>query len=68
MEPPDLEPVSKSLKLAILQSGLTAYEIAKRAGVSPQIVTRFLRAERGLSLVVIDRLCLVLRLELTRKI
>lgn len=63
----DMEPeaVSEALRKAISGSGLTPYAIAKSAGMSPQIITRFLRGERGLSLVVIDRLCRVLGLELT---
>lgn len=58
------EKVSAALKKAISMSGLTPYEIARRAGTSPQTVTRFLRNERGLSLIVIDRICLALGLEL----
>lgn len=68
MATPEPEAVSESLKRAISESGLTPYEIAKRAGTSPQTVTRFLRAERGLSLVVIDRICLALGLELRRPV
>jgi len=64
---PDPEAVSESLRRAISQSGLTPYEIARRAGTSPQVITRFLRGERGLSLVVIDRLCVVLGLELRKR-
>ncbi len=58
------EAVSESLKKAISGSGLTPYEVARRAGTSPQSITRFLRGERGLSLVVIDRICLALGLVL----
>ena len=61
---PEPELISESLKKAIGESGLTSYEVAKRAGVSPQIITRFMRGERGLSLVVVDRIGLALRLEL----
>ncbi len=61
------EAISESLRKAISESGLKPYQVAKRARVSPQIITRFLRGERGLSLVVIDRLGQALDLELRRK-
>jgi transcriptional regulator with XRE-family HTH domain len=68
MTPPDPDAISESLKKAIVGSGLTSYEVAKRASTSPQIITRFLRGERGLSLVVIDRICLALGLELRKRV
>lgn len=61
------EAISESLRKAIAESGLTPYQIAKRSRVSPQSITRFLRGERGLSLVVLDRLGKSLGLELRRK-
>ena len=60
---PEPELISESLKKAIGESGLTRYEVAKRAGVSPQIITRFMRGQRGLSLVVVDRIGQALHLE-----
>ncbi|MGP0066941.1 MAG: helix-turn-helix domain-containing protein [Isosphaeraceae bacterium] len=66
-QPKEPEAISESLRKAIAESGLTPYHVAKRARVSPQIITRFLRGERGLSLVVIDRLGQALGLELRRR-
>ncbi len=61
------EAVSNSLRRVIRESGLTPYEVARRAGTSPQIITRFLNRERGLSLVTVDRICAALGLELHRR-
>lgn len=48
--------ISRPLRQAIRERGLTAYAAAKLAGVSVDAVRRFLNAERGLSLVTADRL------------
>lgn len=58
------EPVSRSLREAIRERGLTAYGAAKRAGVSVDAVQRFLNAERGLSLATVDKLAAALELTL----
>lgn len=58
------ELISETLRKAIQASGITPYELAKRANVSPQSITRFLKGERSLSLEVIDKVCHVLGLEL----
>lgn len=57
-------PVSKGLRDAILERGLTAYAAAKRSGVSVDAVQRFLKDERGLTLSTVDKLADALGLAL----
>ena len=53
-----------ALKRAIEASDLTVYEIAKRAGVSQIVISRFLSGERDIRLETADRLAEVLGLKL----
>ena len=57
--------ISQALRDTIRQRGLTAYAVAKRAGVSVDAVQRFLNGQRGLTLATADKLavalCLVVR-------
>ena len=48
--------VSKSLRNAIRERGLTAYAAAKLAGVSVDAIQRFLNRQRGLTLSTVDKL------------
>jgi plasmid maintenance system antidote protein VapI len=48
--------VSKSLRDAIRERGLTAYAAAKLAGVSVDAIQRFLNRQRGLTLATVDKL------------
>jgi plasmid maintenance system antidote protein VapI len=57
-------PVSKGLREAIHERGLTAYAAAKRSGVSVDAVQRFLKEERGLTLSTVDKLADALGLTL----
>lgn len=57
-------PVSKGLREAISERGLTAYAAAKRAGVSVDAIQRFLKEERGLTLATVDKLADALGLAL----
>lgn len=57
-------PVSKGLREAISERGLTAYAAAKRAGVSVDAIQRFLKDERGLTLATVDKLADALGLAL----
>jgi plasmid maintenance system antidote protein VapI len=57
-------PVSRGLREAISEQGLTAYAAAKRAGVSVDAIQRFLNAERGLTLATVDKLARALGLSL----
>jgi hypothetical protein len=58
------QPISRSLRDAIRERGLTAYAAAKQAGVSADAVQRFLNSERGLTLATADRLAEALQLTL----
>ena len=57
-------PVSKGLREAIHERGLTAYAAAKQAGVSVDAIQRFLNEERGLTLTTVDKLAGALGLTL----
>ena len=56
--------VSEALKRAIEASGLTVYEIAKRAKVSQIIISRFLSGERDIRMATADKLARILGLKL----
>jgi transcriptional regulator with XRE-family HTH domain len=58
------QPISRALREAIRERGLTAYAAAKRAGVSVDAVQRFLNEERGLTLATVDKLAGALQLAL----
>lgn len=64
LERDDGGPISKGLKEAISERGLTAYAAAKQAGVSVDAVQRFLNDERGLNLTTADKLADALGLSL----
>lgn len=65
---PDRPPtVSDGLRKAMIDSGLSAYELAKRSGVNVAAVLRFKSGERSLKLESVDRLAEVLGLELQPK-
>jgi transcriptional regulator with XRE-family HTH domain len=56
--------ISEQLREAIRRRGLTAYKVAKDAGVSHTIVQRFLDGDRGLNLDSADKIARTLRLRL----
>lgn len=58
------KPISRVLRKAIREQGLTAYAAAKHAGVSVDAVQRFLNDERGLTLETVDKLASALQLTL----
>lgn len=55
----DERPITDGLRRAIREDGRTPFEIATRAGISPQRLYRFLNGTRGLSLEVLDKLAVV---------
>lgn len=59
--------VSETLRNAIKESGLTHYRIAKDAGTTPAVVSRFAYGERDLRLETVDRIAEVLGLELRKR-
>jgi plasmid maintenance system antidote protein VapI len=56
--------LSEALKRAIRESDKTEYQIAKDAGVSQIIVSRFLAGERDIRMATADKLDRVLGLKL----
>lgn len=53
-------PLADQLRAAIDSSGLTAYALAKAAGVHPQLIGRWLKGERDLTLTSADKLAAAL--------
>lgn len=58
------ESLSAALKDAIQKSNRSVYQIAKDAGVSPIVVSRFLSGERDIRMATADKLADVLGLRL----
>jgi transcriptional regulator with XRE-family HTH domain len=52
------------LRQVIAARSLTAYSVARSAGISPSVVSRFLSRERGLTLETFDSICGALGLRL----
>jgi transcriptional regulator with XRE-family HTH domain len=57
----------EALKAAIKASGLSHYRIAKRAGVAPALVDRFMLGVRDLRLATAAKIADALGLELVQK-
>jgi transcriptional regulator with XRE-family HTH domain len=57
--------ISDALRSAIIKSGMTRYEIAKRSGVPQSALSRFMNGERSISLETLDKLAEVLSVELS---
>jgi plasmid maintenance system antidote protein VapI len=58
--------LADSLKEAIQNSGLTAYRVAKMAGVTQPVIDRFTKGERGLTLETAGKIAQVLGYELVK--
>jgi plasmid maintenance system antidote protein VapI len=58
------KPISRGLRAAIRDQGLTAYRTAQLAGVSVDAVQRFLKEERTLTLETADKIASSLDLRL----
>src|SRR5438094_2804903 len=56
--------LSAALKKAMKHSAKTSYQLAKEAGISPIMVSRFLSGKRDIRLATADRLAHVLGLKL----
>jgi transcriptional regulator with XRE-family HTH domain len=52
--------LSAELRTIIARQALSAYAVARRAGVSPRIVQRWLAGERDIRLETADRLAVAL--------
>ncbi len=60
-------PISDQLSLAIAHSGLSLRELGRRVGVDSGVLGRFMRRERGLTLVVADRLAVYFGLHMVAR-
>jgi transcriptional regulator with XRE-family HTH domain len=56
--------LSSQLRDVIQSRGLTAYAVARDAGVDPGMVSRFLTGERDIRLATADRIALALNVRL----
>lgn len=65
VSPPAPDSLSETLRQAIRESERSAYEIAKEAGISQIMISRFLSGERDIRLATADKLAGVLKLTLT---
>lgn len=64
IRPPIPRSLSSSLKKAMKRSTKTSYQLAKEAGLSQIMVSRFLSGKRDIRLATADRLAQALRLKL----
>ena len=64
MKTPKLPPLTEQLRSAILESGQTQAAISRATGIRRDVLSRFVRGERGLSNPVMDRLGSYLRLRI----
>lgn len=58
--------ISDAIRAEIERQGLTAYRVAKLAGLTPNIVSRFLSGERDITLATADKIFAALGLVVTR--
>jgi plasmid maintenance system antidote protein VapI len=56
--------LEEQLCAALLETGLSMNEIARRSGVSQAILSRFIRGQRSLTLPIASKLCSMLGLRL----
>ena len=56
--------ISDQIRLAIEQSGMSRYRIAKETGIDPASLSRFMAGTTGLSTTTVDKLGLLLGLEI----
>jgi transcriptional regulator with XRE-family HTH domain len=59
--------VSQQLRKAIETSALTRYRISKETGIAQSTLSEFVHGNRSLSLANVDKICELIKLELTQK-
>ncbi len=64
--PTRLKTLSEQLRSAILSAPVSRYRIAKEAGVSEAVLSRFVNGETGLRMAIADRLAAYFKLELRK--
>lgn len=57
--------ISDQVRQAIDASGLTRYEIAKRAGIDQSALSKFYHGQRGITTETLDKIAKVLGLRIT---
>jgi transcriptional regulator with XRE-family HTH domain len=60
------QPLADVIRDAIRETGQSAFAVARAAGVSQPVLSRFLSGERGILLDTAEKLCQLLGLELRR--
>jgi plasmid maintenance system antidote protein VapI len=58
--------LSEQLRAAILSAPVSRYRMAKEAGVSEAVLSRFVNGETGLRMAIADRLAVYFKLELRK--
>jgi len=70
-QPPSIpldQPLTREIRAAMVDSGLTSYALATLAGLDESAVRRFMSRERdSIMLSTADKLCVALRLKLVRQ-
>jgi plasmid maintenance system antidote protein VapI len=61
---PKRRTIVEQLQHAIVESGESEYAIGKATGISQSVLSRFVNAERGISLETAAKLCSYLELDL----
>ena len=56
--------IVEQLKAAVRKTGETPYAVAKRAGITPEMLSRFMHGERDIRLATAAKICAALNLEL----
>ena len=59
-------PITDGIRRAIRDDGRTPFELAKLVGIVPQQLYRFLNGKRGLSLEILDKLALLVGVEISK--
>jgi hypothetical protein len=62
-----MKPLSDQLRIAIVKSGISRYEISKQTGVSQAALSKFVLGHRGMSIKAIDAVGLFLGLSIATK-
>jgi hypothetical protein len=62
-----IKKLSDQIRLAIRRSGMTRYRLSCESGVDQAALSRFVRGKVGLSLDALDRIGLVLGLQIVSK-
>ena len=59
--------LEEQIRIAIKESGMTTYRLAKNSGVPQPVLSRFINAKRGITLKTASKLAEALKLELIKR-